>query len=263
MNKIHEFSIESIADLLALFTNDYNSKDKIYLGDNTLFRGQQDSTWVLEPKIARIGFRFNSKDEIEMLETFKQYSVPFLDKEYYSDWDYLAIAQHHGMSTRLLDWTTNPLAALWFCVREPIKHDFGSIWVLNYNKNEDFIPNKILTNLSIPENDLNSPFKVDSIKVIRPQHINPRIINQNGWFTVHGKINDDYLELSKDPNFYNKLYKVNIPKTAFSSIRSNLDNLAVNNMTLFPDLDGVAAYSQWLNSTLSDELSWLSKNKNK
>jgi hypothetical protein len=97
--------------------------------------------------------------------------------------------------------------------------------------------------------------------VIRPQHINPRIINQNGWFTVHGKVNDNFLELSNNNNFYNKLYKITIPKSSFSSIRSNLDNLSVNNMSLFPDLDGVASYSQWLYSTLSDEPSWVAKNK--
>ena len=104
-----------------------------FVNDDTLFRGQNNSEWFLHPKIARNGFQFrrNIDSEEKMLETFKRHSNQFISKDLNNYWDYLVLAQHYGMSTRLLDWTKNPLAALWFCVnRKPNKVEFGSVWIL-------------------------------------------------------------------------------------------------------------------------------------
>jgi hypothetical protein len=85
--------------------------------DYTLFRGQEQD-WELIPKIGRVGFRNIGDENAEqkMLDDFKRLSMPHLLRVPKNDWDWLALAQHHGMATRLLDWTTNPLVALWFAV---------------------------------------------------------------------------------------------------------------------------------------------------
>ena len=93
--------------------------DSIGIDDSTCYRGQADD-WPIVPKIARIVPRGNlNSDEDQMLQTFKRQMPQFVDNVPDNDWDILAIAQHHGLATRLLDWSHNPLAALWFAVREP------------------------------------------------------------------------------------------------------------------------------------------------
>ncbi|MDR0458438.1 MAG: FRG domain-containing protein, partial [Burkholderiaceae bacterium] len=105
-----------------------------------LFRGQRED-WSLLSRLARIKpkkcFEFvknnmYQKIEDQMLKEFKRRAVN-LDYKIKIDWDWLALAQHHGMATRLLDWTENPLVALWFAVRNPVKdkNKSGVVWVLN------------------------------------------------------------------------------------------------------------------------------------
>ncbi|MBI5035294.1 MAG: FRG domain-containing protein [Chloroflexi bacterium] len=89
--------------------------------DNLLFRGQQRD-WKLLPKVGRLcPYENNDLDKIEclMLDSFKKQAIPFLNRLPENDWDWLALAQHHGMATRLLDWTLNPFAAIWFVIEKP------------------------------------------------------------------------------------------------------------------------------------------------
>src|SRR5437879_6625407 len=143
-----------------------------------LFRGQNIDR-PLKPKIARERSISASKIiqiERSMLARFKKESVPFLTGERpHSDWDWLSVAQHQGMPTRLLDWSANALAALWFAVAvdPPGNEPHGVIWVLR-----------------IETSDLKSPTKREDIwslrrtYVFQPFHIDRRISAQAAWFSV-------------------------------------------------------------------------------
>jgi hypothetical protein len=90
-------------------------------GDDVLFRGQRED-WPMLPKIARLQLRPKTtllETEQRLLGDFKLQAPSFVNLLPDTDWDWLSLAQHYGMATRLLDWTSNPLAALWFAVEKP------------------------------------------------------------------------------------------------------------------------------------------------
>ena len=133
----------------------------------------------LMPKIGRKGFyvkKETEKTEIEVFEEFKRRNFSHLDRfNSINDWDLLAIAQHHGLPTRLLDWTENPLVALWFAFATETNNVKNRVvWA--------FLP---LNDEIVTEKTKGGPYNQTETKVFKPRHTNNRIIAQQGWFTVH------------------------------------------------------------------------------
>jgi hypothetical protein len=114
---------------------------------NTIFRGQRRN-WELLPKIGRLKVPNLRDYEYQLMEDFKREALPYIDWpfDYNSPWDWLALAQHHGLPTRLLDWTSNPLAGLWFAVRNtPDKLRCPAVvWVFN-PREEDILGGHLKT----------------------------------------------------------------------------------------------------------------------
>src|SRR5690606_29182964 len=80
------------------------------------FRGQSDARWGLVPKAGRK--TFNNAYDKEIFRHWKRRAIGLLKRNYDRDIDYLAVAQHTGLPTRLLDWSHNPLIAFFFAVNE-------------------------------------------------------------------------------------------------------------------------------------------------
>ncbi len=242
MKQIPTYTIESLADLVKIIEE--KCKNEYYL-----FRGQREDNWPLEPKIARVKPKKNQElleVESKMLDDFKRLARPFLNSMPANEWEWLALAQHHGMATRLLDWTTNPLAALWFAVKKPPTADYGIIWAFDAPEVDIIMPKHV---------NKNNPFLGIKTKVFQPEISTVRIQSQNGWFTVHKYVGskNKFIPFEKNTSYKKYLTRIRIPNSRFHELRFQLDRVGINRLSLFPDLDGAASYAEWFNTYLSDE----------
>jgi hypothetical protein len=220
---------------------------------DTLFRGQRCATWKLVPKLGRLRLRTDANygdAEKRVVAAFKAQCLPHLQRELRDEWDVLAMAQHHGLATRLLDWTSNPLVALWFAVREPaLKEGPGAVCFFQ-PADDDFA-----------QREAGEPYAVRRTQFFRPSHLNQRIVVQSGWFSVHrynpptDKRRRGYLTtLDWIKRYKGRVGKVEIPAASFSQIRQELRVVGIDEASLFPDLDGLSHHLNWLVSTLDDEV---------
>jgi len=216
--------------------------------DDVLFRGQPASHKLL-PRIARSSFRHRGttllSTEKGMIQHFRRRALPLLDFRPENDWEWLAVAQHYGTATRLLDWTQNPLAALWFAVQQPAENTSpASVSYFQVSDGDRFDPRK-----------RRDPLRIRRTFVFQPPHIAQRISRQAGWFTAHycPTGSTQFVALNDDPAFQKRLHSIVIPTTAFSTIRATLDRCGINRANLMADLEGLARHIDWLHSRMTDE----------
>jgi hypothetical protein len=211
-----------------------------------LFRGQAED-WPLLPALARGSRTQGTPRETEqwMLEEFQRHSLPYLRVTPSTLWDWLALAQHHGLPTRLIDWSLNPLTSLWFAVHRPaVEHRPGVLWILQPSWGD------------VAEEDEKNSLECERHRVFAPKNVTERITAQVGWFTVHDVAAEEpYFEpLEESTDFASKLTKIIIPADSFAHLRFQLSNLGVHNFSIFPGLDGLGAYIKWQGYYFLDEL---------
>lgn len=215
-----------------------------------LFRGQAVDKPLL-PKLARLKLNGNITNvEDLILAEFKRGILPLTEFKPENNWDLLALAQHHGLPTRLLDWTYNALVALWFAVERPANRneknelENGVVWILGANV-EDFRTNT----------DRIDPLDNKITKIFRSSVVSRRISAQAGVFTIH-KINKNkkMIRFETHAGFKTKLIKAVIPHSSFANIRRQLNVLGVNYSTIYPDIDGFCKHLERRFSKLDDEI---------
>lgn len=203
-----------------------------------LYRGQTLDKALL-PKIARYDLPDVEETEREMLEDFQRRSIHLIDYHPGNSWDWLALAQHHGMATRLLDWTENPLIALWFSMSpklEDMNVDYSVVWGFNVPK-EDIV-------ISTDDKD---PFKGRMTKIFKPNHITKRISSQFGWFTIHkGDSDRKFIPFEKNEDYSARLFKIKVESKCFKECKSRLHTFGINSASMYPDIDGLAKHVDWL-----------------
>ncbi len=192
------------------------------------FRGQSNQRWGLIPRIGRD--KCLIRHDKFFSRQFKRLSMPFLDRSHMpsGEFEWIVLAQHYGLPTNLLDWTSNPLVALYFAVNENFRKD-GAVWVIS----SDMLPELTDENLS---NKPNEAF------TFLPSHISSRITTQSSFFTYH---RNPRLVISKHKQMQKLFKKIIIKKEIKPNIIMELNKLGINQFSLFPGLDGLCEYLRW------------------
>jgi len=209
------------------------------------WRGQCNYDWGLVPGIYRaevlgkesfLNLRFRAGAKV------RHNACP--DHDNLIEW--LFLAQHYGLPTRLLDWTNSLLIGLYFAVEdERFADSDGSLYCLQpslLNKNEVSRDWLFLGHSPEPKKSASDAFKpfrkeTTSIVSVLPNQFDLRHITQQTTFTIHGR--PDLLESLKfnDPC----LFKIKVKKESKPSLQGNLRVFGITMSNLFPDLEHLAA----------------------
>jgi hypothetical protein len=200
--QMKEMEIRSFTELHQTIAN-YDARTVIY-------RGVKSTKFPLIPKIGRVvppdSMKSREANEKEILRLFKEQALPYLNVVPHNDWDWLALGQQHGLPTRLLDWTANPLVACYFAVEEQSEDD-SVIYAYD-----------IKSYIVIEKHG--DPSKYNKVGKFIPKHLTRRITTQGGLFTIHP---DPYV-----PFEARELRKIIIPNTLRATLKKTLSNYGVD-----------------------------------
>lgn len=223
---------------------------------NNIFRGLNSVHYDLTTSLARLGG--SRKLEDHMLRAFRRYAHrPELAET--TIWNWLALAQHHGLSTRLLDWTYSPFVAMHFATANLDRFDLdGVIWAVNHRKTNVLLPQRLKDVLAEEGTDVFTAEMLDRVAgdlqeyerlsdepfvaFFEPPSIDERIVNQYALFSL---MSDPEVHLDRwlceHPDVYRRII---IPAELKMEVRDKLDTANVTERVLYPGLDGL---TRWLN----------------
>ena len=256
-------TIEELGPII--FDQDY-SKEMGRYRSRMLYKGLSNAQWHLSTSLYRNCMTKKNELEETILRSFTKYASSEDPALKDSVWRQLIIGQHHGLPTRMLDWTYSPLIGLHFATSaEPVKLGTRDalLWKIDGKELNERLPDKYQRELknsnahmftvemlqkvtsSLREYDLD--MKDHAMVLMEPPSIDQRIINQYASFTIvpPGIESADgtcTIEQWLDKNTENTI-KYIIDKDIIWRVRDMLDQMNLNERIIYPGLDGL---SQWL-----------------
>lgn len=233
-------------------------QEELFTGEWYAYRGVPSAGFDrLKTSLLRLGGETNEVER-HLLRNFQKYARQEVDAD--SVWHWLSVAQHHGLPTRLLDWTYSPLVAAHFATADlpsPESPTTGLVWEIDAREVNLRLPEPLRRQLDREGANVFTVEMLDEVAesldelgsladepfplFFEPPSLDQRIVNQYALSSLTSDpelLLDDWLE--DHPDF---VRKIRIPAAVKWEIRNNLDRANVNERVLFPGLDGL---TDWL-----------------
>jgi hypothetical protein len=255
--KIQEIRVRSWEELnRELYENTWNDRIQRFRS-NYVYRGLPHPEWSLTTSLNRLGGNYREL-EGHLLRNFRKYARqdPLRDS---SEWNWLALAQHHGLPTRLLDWTYSPYVALHFATELLERYDCdGVVWCVDYVQAHGRLPRKLQNRLREERSNaftvemlsetvtdlraLERLSKHDYILFLEPPSFDERIVNQYSLFSMMSSPEAQPGDWFAG-QYRQLLRRIIIPAELKWEVRDKLDQANITERVLYPGLDGL---SRWL-----------------
>ncbi len=239
-----------------LYADSWNEGIQRHRTENA-FRGLSNVKYPLSTSLLRMENCVTL--EKNLIRNFIRYANRRNYKDY-NVWDWITVGQHHGLPTRLLDWTRSPFVAMHFATVNTNRYnEDGVIWSVDVSKIQSHIPPILKEQLekenaqnftiemlsekikSLDEFDsLNSEYGKEFAIFLEPPSVDERIENQYAMFSMISnpeRTFDDFLL-----NFPTAMKKIIIPSECKKEIRDKLDQANISERILFPGMDGIASW---------------------
>ena len=221
---------------------------------NFVFRGTPRASHGLDTSLQTGGFVAHER---HLLTSFRKYA---LRNAVHGDWvwNWLSLAKHHGLPTRLLDWTYSPYVAMHFATHDPRHFDEdASIWCVDYRRTNELLPKELkriatdedvnivttemLNRVATTVSAFDALARHDFVVFFEPPSLDERIVNQFALFSLpsSAEMSLEQLLMQREGSYR----RIIIPAALKWEIRDKLDQANITERVLFPGLDGL---SQWL-----------------
>lgn len=226
---------------------------------SVVFRGMGNAANGLRTSLMRLGEGLHDLARIEghLLRNFAKYGHADAAVGT-SVWNSLAVAAHHGLPTRLLDWTYSPFVALHFATENLANYDKDAVvWCVNHRETNARLPEELRREAEVEGSNVFTADMLgraapsleklqqlgrtdDFVVFLEPPSLDARIVNQFALFSLMSRPDrplDAWLERHADV-----CRRIIIPAGLKWEVRDKLDQAGITERMLFPGLDGLAAW---------------------
>ena len=201
-------------------------------GANSCCLRGQAQRWPIQPKAYRPQFSGVGDSFVKLAESrldqWKAEALPYLREigiMLSSPWEWLTVAQHYGLATRLVDWTSNPLVAIFFAVMGDESYD-GELIIWNFDQ-EIYNPS-------------GTPAEMKSVVLFRPAPTFPRLKFQQGLLSFHPTPGNTIRE--------DQLTSITIPQNEKVHLQNQLFRSGIHHESVFATLDHLAEKINWIST---------------